>query len=77
MTMKAEAPEQLADLIKQVQAGNEILLTQGNTPVAKLISASATQSVVAPLKVTSLQGHRVLTSTISQSDLADELFNGQ
>jgi prevent-host-death family protein len=31
---------QLADLVKQVQAGNEVLLTQNNKPVAKLVSAS-------------------------------------
>jgi prevent-host-death family protein len=30
---------ELADLIKQMQAGDEVLLTQGNKPVAKLVSA--------------------------------------
>ena len=30
---------QLADLIKQVQAGAEMVLTQGNKSVAKLVSA--------------------------------------
>ncbi len=29
----------LPDLIKEVQAGNEVLLTQGNKPVAKLVPA--------------------------------------
>ena len=28
-----------AELLKQVQAGNEVLLTQDHKPVAKLISA--------------------------------------
>ena len=32
---------QLAELVKQVQAGNEVLLTQGNKPVAKLVPDSA------------------------------------
>ncbi len=34
------ATSQLADLIKQVQAGDEVLLTQGNQPVAKIVSVS-------------------------------------
>ena len=44
MTMTAEVKElagQLAELVKQVQAGNEVLLTQGNKPVAKLVPAGA------------------------------------
>ncbi len=66
---------ELADLIKQVQAGDEILLTQGNKPVAKLVSAvemSSPQRPVSPIR--SLKGHRVLTLVISQSELADEMF---
>lgn len=66
----------LSDLILQVQAGNEVLLTQGDKPVARLIAA--TENKVAPssaLKIRSLSGHRVLTPVISQSDLADELFS--
>lgn len=38
---------QLADLIKQVRAGDEVLLTQGNKPVAKLISA--VNETIAPM----------------------------
>ena len=30
---------QLADLLKQVQAGHEVLLTQGHKPVARLVPA--------------------------------------
>jgi antitoxin (DNA-binding transcriptional repressor) of toxin-antitoxin stability system len=79
MTMTAEigaAP--LAELIKQVQAGNEVLLTQGNQPVAKLVPA--VENSVAPraaVQIRSLKGHHVLTSVISQSELADEMFTPQ
>lgn len=77
MTMTAEVhAAQLAELIKQVQAGNEVLLTQGNKPVAKLVSAPANSPSV-PLKISSLEGHRVLTPVISQADLAEEMFDGQ
>ena len=66
---------QLADLVKQIQAGNEVLLTQGNKPVAKLVSAS--ENPVSPgiaLQIRSLKGHRVLTPVIPQAELAEEMF---
>lgn len=78
MTKTAEVSDftgQLAELIKQVQAGNEVVLTQSNKPVAKLIAAP--ESKVAhstSLQIRSLKGHRVLTPDISQSELADEMF---
>jgi len=69
---------QLADLVKQVQAGDEVLLTQGNKPVAKIVSATEnTTSSGATLKIRSVKGHRVLTPTISQGELAEELFGRQ
>lgn len=66
---------QLADLIKQVQAGDEVVLTQGDKPVAKLVSAI--KETIAPrttLHIRSLKGHRVLTPVISQTELAGEMF---
>lgn len=69
---------QLADLIKQVQAGDEVVLTQGNKPVAKLVSAlEETASPRAALQIRSLEGHRVLTPIISQEDVAEEMFSRQ
>ncbi len=67
--------KQLADLIKQVQAGDEVLLTLGNKPVAKLVPAE--RGAIAPataLHIRALKGHRVLTPPISQGDLAEEMF---
>jgi len=79
MTMTAEiAAGQLAELVKQVQAGHEVLLTQDNKPVAKLVPA--TENGTAPhtaLQIRSFRGHRVLSPVISQSELADEMFSGQ
>ena len=66
---------QLAELVKQVQAGNVVLLTEGSKPVAELVPAGDT--VVkngTPLRIRSLSGHRVLTPVISQDELADEMF---
>ena len=76
MTVTAEiGAGDLAELVKQVQAGNEVLLTQSNQPVAKLVSASAkTIFPGAPLQIRSLAGHRVLPPVISQGDLAEEMF---
>ena len=79
MTVTAEiGTGQLADLIKQVQAGDEVVLTQGNKPVARLVPAlEGTTSPRAALQIRSLQGHRVLTPIISQADLAEEMFRRQ
>ncbi|MDD5138833.1 MAG: type II toxin-antitoxin system prevent-host-death family antitoxin [Verrucomicrobiales bacterium] len=78
MTTTAEVNEftgRLAELVKQVQAGNEVLLTQGRKPVAKIVSTSEKEIVTGtPLQIHSLKGHRVLTPVISQSELADEMF---
>jgi prevent-host-death family protein len=66
---------QLADLIKQVQAGDEVLLTNGNEPVARIVSASERRiSSDTALKIRSIKGHRVLTHVISQGELAEEMF---
>lgn len=79
MTMTAEiGAGQLAELVKQVQAGNEVLLTQGNKPVAKLVPAVDKETAPhAALQIRSLTGHRVLTPVISQQELADEMFARQ
>ena len=81
MTTTAEVSEftgKLAELVKQVQAGHEVLLTQDHKPVAKIVSTSEMEIISrAPLKIDSLKGHRVLKSVISQSELADEIFQPQ
>jgi len=77
MTTTAEISErtgQLAELVKQVQAGNEVLLTEGNKPVARLVPALGQAAAGAALQIRSLKGHRVLTPMISQAELAEELF---
>jgi prevent-host-death family protein len=69
---------QLVDLIKQVQAGDEVLLTQDNKPVAKIVFAS--ENGISPgtaLNIRSIKGHRVLTPIISQGELAEEMFGRQ
>ena len=69
---------QLAELVKQVEAGNEVLLTQGNKPIAKLVAAIEKVPASATLlRIHSLKGHRVLTPAISQTELAEEMFGRQ
>ena len=44
-------------------------------PVAKIVSASEKEIAAGTtLEIRSLKGHRVLTSIVSQSELADEMF---
>ena len=77
MTTTAEISEltgQLAELVKQVQAGNEVVFTEGNRPVARLVPAVGQAAGVA-LRIRSLKGHRVLTPVIGQAELAEELFS--
>ena len=77
MTTSAEISErtgQLAELVKQVRAGTEVLLTEGNKPVARLVPALGQAAAGAALQIRSLKGHRVLTAVISQAELAEELF---
>lgn len=74
VTSKVESG-QLADLVKQVQAGNEVLLTQGDKLVARLVPAHVEKSeALPPLTFRSLKGHQVLTPVISQAEIAEELF---
>jgi prevent-host-death family protein len=79
MIVTAEiAAGQLAEPVKHVQAGNEVLLTQSSKPVAKLVSATKTAiSPATPLLVRSLKGHRALAPAISQAELAEEIFGPQ
>jgi antitoxin (DNA-binding transcriptional repressor) of toxin-antitoxin stability system len=76
MTMTAEiGVGQLADLVKEVQAGHEVILMQGTKPVAKLVSAVEKEAPLnVGLEVRSIKGHRVLTPITSQSEIAEEMF---
>lgn len=78
MTTTADVNEfsgTLAELVKEVQAGNEVLLTQGRKPVAKIISASEKEITAGgKLLIHSLKGHRVLTPNISTAEIMDEMF---
>jgi prevent-host-death family protein len=68
----------LAELVERVQAGDEVLLTQGNKPVARLVPAVKEEaSPRAALPLRSIQGHQVLTPVISQAETAEELFGRQ
>ena len=77
MTKTAEVKEftgRLGELVKQVQAGNEIVLTEGHKPVAKIIQANAKEIPPGtPFKIESLKGHRVLTPEISTAEVMEEM----
>ena len=77
MTIKSEiGASPIADLVKQVQAGNDVLLTQGDKAVARIVAASDVKtSNGSPLRMRAFKGHRVLTPVIKKEELADEMFN--
>ena len=76
MTVRAEVENgQLADLVKQVETGNEVLLIQGNKLVAKLVPVTESEvHTASELRIRSFKGHRVLIAGISQAELAEEMF---
>jgi antitoxin (DNA-binding transcriptional repressor) of toxin-antitoxin stability system len=77
MTVTAEIRAgQWAELVKQVQAGNEVLLTHDSKPVAKLIATGKEEaSDGTPFEIRSFKGHQVLTPQIRQEELAEDLFS--
>jgi antitoxin (DNA-binding transcriptional repressor) of toxin-antitoxin stability system len=76
MTMITEIAEaRLTDLVKQVRAGNEVLLTEGDIPVARLVPArDMVTGQSGALRIHSYKGHRVLTPDVHQAELAEEMF---
>ena len=67
--------KQLGELLKLLQAGNEVLLTQNRKPVARLVSAETPKVENGDLlHVRSFKGHQVLAASISQAEIADEMF---
>jgi prevent-host-death family protein len=77
MTVTAEVndlPGRITELLRQVQEGNEVVLIQGNKPVARLIPALDSTRPPAAIQIRSIKGHQVLTPIISQSEVADEML---
>ncbi len=76
MTITTEVgTRELADLLKKVRAGDEVVLTERNKPVAKLVPATEPpRSPAMALRVRSIRGHRVLTPEFSQAQTAEEMF---
>jgi antitoxin (DNA-binding transcriptional repressor) of toxin-antitoxin stability system len=67
----------LRDLVKHIRAGDEVLLTDGDQPVAKLVPAPA-KEVPAKLDFQippGFSGHRPLYSVVTQAELAEEMFS--
>jgi antitoxin (DNA-binding transcriptional repressor) of toxin-antitoxin stability system len=67
--------KQLDELIREVQAGNVVLLTRNQKPVARMIAAQEPPGNGATLRVRSIKGHRVIGRSIAQTELADEMFS--
>ena len=70
--------KQLGELLKELQAGNEVLLTRNRQPVARLVAAETPKvENGAALRVRSFTGHQVLAASISQAEIADEMFGAR
>jgi antitoxin (DNA-binding transcriptional repressor) of toxin-antitoxin stability system len=81
VTIKVEIKDgQLAELLSQVQAGHEVVLTRDQEPVAKLVAIRQERPVEKLtelrefFKTRSLKGHRVLKPDFTHAEIADEMF---
>jgi prevent-host-death family protein len=77
MTLREEIqPGQLAELLKRVQAGDEVVLTQDQKPVAKLVAAELLQDSPPrkPFTFRAITGHKVLTPNITGAEIAEDMF---
>jgi antitoxin (DNA-binding transcriptional repressor) of toxin-antitoxin stability system len=79
VTTTAEVGEvagRIAELIDQVKAGNEVVLSEGHKPVARLVAPVEEPSNPAGqiLNIRAVEGHKVLVPTFSHAELAEEMF---
>ena len=66
----------LAELLKQVKAGNEIVLMQDQEPVAKLVALEPKKNgPKTAWKLHGISGHKVLTPNITHAELAEDMFD--
>ena len=68
----SEAQGQLADLVAQAAAGTEIVLTEGNTPRARLVAVPARSA----WRVPGLHPGSIEASDDFDAPLADEFWTG-
>ena len=78
MTIRVDVQSgQLPDLIEQVRAGHDVIFMENDQPVAKLVAASPE---IKPVKrrhliIPSLKGHVPRFDVVTQSELAEEMFD--
>jgi len=66
---------QLAELVKQVQAGHEVLIVEGDRLVARLVPAvEGSAAMGTSLHIPIFKGRQVLTPVISGADIAEDMF---
>src|SRR4051812_11058202 len=67
----------LSTVITRVLAGNEVILTKANQPVARIVRIQKSQKreALPPLKIRSLSRPRVLAPKITGAEIAEEMFN--
>ena len=69
-----EAQNKLPDLLAQASAGNEVIITEGGTPVARLVAVLAHSK---KKRIAGLNRGTVSTSEDFDEPLPDEFWLGQ
>lgn len=67
----------LSGVIRQVLAGNEVVLTNFSEPVARIVPIlkQGGKKPLPPWKIRSLSRPRVLTPIITGAEIAEDMFN--
>jgi len=69
-----DAQTRLAELLNQALAGNDIIITEGDKPVARLVPIAQSNR---PRRVAGLQRGQMWTSDDFDAPLPDEFWNGE
>lgn len=79
MTKTAELEDvaaHLAEWLQQVAAGHEVVITHSSKPVARLLSATRSESTSKGfLDLPVFHGHQVLTPNFTSAEIADEMWS--
>lgn len=71
-----EAQQQLADLLNEVAAGTEIILTEGNEPRARLVAIAPHEGPLKP-RIPNLHPGSMTMSEDFDDPLPDEFWTGE
>lgn len=71
----AEAKAHLSELLAKVEAGEEVIISRGNTPIAKLSRIRRENNVEAP--IAEIKAQRLTRQSTSQDEIREWIQEGR